>query len=72
VRRVRHRLPGRLDRHGPDGIRAQLGGIFHANGGKPLVLTCFEDLSKDPCHRRLFAQWYQAKTGVVVPEALTV
>ncbi|MCF6159415.1 MAG: hypothetical protein E3K32_12800 [wastewater metagenome] len=38
--------------------------------GKDLVLLCIEDLSHmgDWCHRRIFAEWWQKKTGQVVKE----
>ncbi|MCF6158810.1 MAG: hypothetical protein E3K32_09605 [wastewater metagenome] len=45
----------------------------HAGGPekkKGLVLLCIEDLShmRDWCHRRIFAEWWQKKTGQVVKE----
>ncbi len=36
--------------------------------GRDLVLLCYEDLSKSWCHRRMFAAWYEGKTGIVIPE----
>lgn len=38
--------------------------------GKSLVLLCYEDLRKPEnwCHRTLFAEWWQAKTGEVIEE----
>ena len=38
--------------------------------GKDLVLLCFEDLSKEGewCHRRIFAEWWQKKTGNKIEE----
>lgn len=37
---------------------------------RPPVLLCFENLSKDDakCHRRLFAAWWQEKTGEIIDE----
>jgi len=58
----------RLDGYGVDKIR----GVFHAIArsypGKPLVLMCYEDLTKAACHRRLFAEWWQEQTGEHVEE----
>ena len=38
--------------------------------GKDLVLLCFEDLRKPEnwCHRTLFAEWWQRKTGEIITE----
>lgn len=38
--------------------------------GRPLVLLCFDDLTKAGawCHRRLFAEWWLEQTGEVVEE----
>lgn len=40
------------------------------SNGKDLVFLCFEDLSKEGewCHRRMFAEWWQRKTGMKVEE----
>jgi hypothetical protein len=44
--------------------------LSEAHGGKPLVLLCFEDLTKpgEWCHRRLFAVFWEEETGEEVPE----
>lgn len=38
--------------------------------GKDVVLCCFEDVRKpnEWCHRLVFAEWYKARTGIVIPE----
>ena len=39
--------------------------------GKDVVLLCYEDIRKGPndwCHRRTFADWWQQRTGEVIPE----
>lgn len=38
--------------------------------GKDLVLLCYEDIRKPEnwCHRTLFAEWWQSKTGEVIAE----
>lgn len=39
--------------------------------GKPVVLLCYEDIRKGDwnwCHRRIFADWWNAKTGEVIEE----
>ncbi|MCP4259111.1 MAG: DUF488 domain-containing protein [Planctomycetes bacterium] len=42
------------------------------SNGKDLVFLCFEDLSKEGewCHRRMFAEWWQGKTGDKVEELM--
>lgn len=62
-----------LNRHGEAGIGEALAKIAANTGSgtedRPLVLLCFEDLSKGmPCHRRDFAAWWLKTTGQVVPE----
>ena len=43
-----------------------------AKEGKPIVLLCFEDVRKDGvwCHRTVFAEWWQEKTGDKISELL--
>ena len=38
--------------------------------GKTLVLLCYEDIRKPDqwCHRTLFAEWWEEKTGEVISE----
>ena len=39
--------------------------------GNNIVLLCFENVFEDTwCHRRIFADWYEAKTGKKVPELI--
>lgn len=39
------------------------------NGWKPLTLLCFEDVhGGEFCHRRVFAEWWEEKTGQKVEE----
>ncbi len=57
----------RLDRVGPDRLRAQFDAIQH--GGRPLVLLCFEDVhAGQPCHRRIAAAWLEEHGFGPVPE----
>lgn len=37
-------------------------------GERPAVLLCFENLVGNWCHRRIFAHWWQEKTGEQVAE----
>ena len=41
--------------------------ISDEEGGKALALLCYED---DParCHRSVFAEWWEARSGEAVPE----
>lgn len=57
-----------LDSHGVARIRTELETISQLNGGKDIVLLCFDDVSKGLCHRTIFAQWWQEKTGEEVKE----
>lgn len=56
----------KLERVGVDQIR-QL--IEQVAGGQDVVLLCFEYRpTPDDCHRRVFAEWWEAQTGEVVEE----
>lgn len=57
----------RLETVGVDRIRTILDGIRQSAGADP-VLLCFEDLTKAPCHRRMFADWWTEQTGEPVLE----
>lgn len=60
-----------LDRLGIDVVRAQLQEVSARNGGRGLVLLCYEDVSSPsarPCHRRVFASWWEDNGGGPVPE----
>jgi hypothetical protein len=59
------RLDDRADR-----IVAGLARIATEHPGQPLCLLCFEDVTKDECHRRLFAAWWEQRFGVVLPEVV--
>ena len=57
----------RLDRFGVDAIRSELKTL--AGDAPGVVLLCFEDVhAGQSCHRRVFAQWWQERTGEEVPE----
>jgi len=60
----------RLDRIGVDRLRAQFDAIAAEHPGRPLVLLCWENLDKpgERCHRRIAADWIEARTGLAVPE----
>lgn len=76
----RRRYRRRLNGYGVEKIQWVLtalakGGTVSGDGklGTPylgVVLLCFEDLSKPSewCHRRMFAEWWEEKTGDTVPE----
>lgn len=58
-----------LDRYGHHKIQDTFTLLDEFGSGRPLILLCFERLSRDPsCHRRMFADWYQQQTGIFVPE----
>lgn len=57
-----------MDRTGPAVIAKML--AFYEKLGKPVVLCCYEDVRnpEDWCHRLVFAEWWQARTGECIPE----
>lgn len=55
----------RLDKIGVARIRRELEKITN---GEDAVLLCFEDVRKEFCHRRVFAEWWEEKTGEKVEE----
>lgn len=58
-----------LDRYGVEHLSKIFTQLTEFGSGAPLVLLCFERLNKTPgCHRRMFAQWWQERTGEEVPE----
>jgi len=59
-----------LEHHGVEKLRGLFADISAQHEGRGLVLLCFEDVTIDDlcCHRRLFARWWQEKTGEAVPE----
>jgi len=60
----------RLDDLGLDEVRKLLTDCAERANNEQLVTLCYEDLTRPGlrCHRRLFAAWYEEKTGEVVPE----
>ena len=64
----------RLEALGLPRIDTLLRSLHTKAEGKAVVLLCFESLAPKNaakgqfCHRRLFAEWYEHKTGQVVPE----
>jgi hypothetical protein len=58
-----------LEGIGVDRIGAVLGKIGDEEGGEALALLCFEDVhAGQVCHRRMFAAWWEQRTGQEVPE----
>jgi hypothetical protein len=49
-------------------IVADLARIARQHPGEQLVLLCFEDVSKDECHRTWLAEWLEEHYGIEVPE----
>ena len=62
------KFEARLEDAGVDTIQAAFDQI-DADYQKPLILLCYEDLSKTWCHRQVFADWWQRQTGQAVLEA---
>ena len=57
-----------LDKVGVQAIEQELEAI-QSRAGRPLALLCFCDIEDGGnCHRRVFASWWQEKTGEMVPE----
>jgi hypothetical protein len=45
-----------------------LAAIARGHPGRRLVLLCYEDVEKDACHRRWFADWFESHFDIPVPE----
>jgi hypothetical protein len=59
----------RLEHFGVTAIADVLSAFVAAYQAPGAVLLCFEDvLAGEACHRRTFAAWWQARTGIDVPE----
>ncbi len=56
-----------LEEIGSDAIPAALERISRENGGRPLVLLCWEKPGEF-CHRRIVSAWLEERTGQKVPE----
>ncbi|WP_405757857.1 hypothetical protein [Anaerovibrio slackiae] len=59
----------RLDKIGFSRIEGQLRRLEAL--GKPVVLLCYEDITKGPdnwCHRTFFAEWWLRQTGEKIDE----
>jgi hypothetical protein len=62
-RRYRQRLDAKSER-----IVALLARLARRHGQR-LVLLCFEDVwAGQVCHRRWFAEWFEQRHGIVLPE----
>ncbi len=58
-----------LEEIGAQTILAQLERISAEEGGRPLVLLCYEDvLGDDWCHRQFAAEWIHERLGIKVRE----
>lgn len=67
----RRRYYERLEAKGVDKIGRDLMECRHRHPGQRLVLLCYCTVSAKPdgwCHRRMFAEWFAARTGLVIPE----
>ncbi|MGD0853829.1 MAG: hypothetical protein ABSA07_10820 [Acidimicrobiales bacterium] len=54
-----------------DDLSQEFRSISEGHGGAGLVFLCFEDLDvlgEGSCHRRMFARWWEARTGMPIPE----
>ncbi len=58
-----------LEEIGVDRITDLLTKISAEEGGRDLCLLCYEDVhAGQVCHRRMFAEWWQSRTGQEVEE----
>lgn len=66
----RRKYEAKLERLGVDRVRDQLEQISQMHGNADLVLLCWEDIARPGvwCHRRMFADWWERKTGQRVDE----
>jgi hypothetical protein len=63
----RRRYLERLDAKASQ-VETGLARIAGQHPGEQLVLCCFEDVSRDACHRTWLAEWLHEKYGIEVPE----
>jgi len=63
----------KMDRIGAKAISKRFQEISETNGGKDLVLLCYENLTKPDewCHRQVFAEWWLRETGEIIEELET-
>jgi uncharacterized protein YeaO (DUF488 family) len=62
------RYRGEIEPHAV-AIEQRLGELAGEHPDAPLVLCCFERVERgEHCHRRVFAEWWEERTGVAVPE----
>ena len=62
-----------LEEAGLGAFAGELENLVTQAGTKDIVLCCFCDvLNGAICHRRVFAEWYHAKTGIMIPELAVV
>lgn len=66
--RFRSLYRARLDSFGRVQIQTALEEVAFRGGDTRLVLLCFDDVSKDWCHRQFFAEWWLDQTGDPVVE----
>jgi hypothetical protein len=58
----------RIEQRAPR-IVATLAALAHQHENQALVLLCFEDVhAGQVCHRRWFAEWFEERFGIEVPE----
>jgi len=65
------RYIAQLEKTGVGTLAHAIDEVSEEHGGRGLVLLCFEDVSvhgESSCHRRMFARWWQSKTGQHVGE----
>lgn len=64
TKRFRHRL----HRKTPQVIQERFDHLHARYDGRPLVLLCYEDLTKVDqwCHRTIFREWWRDKTGAII------
>lgn len=55
----------RLEKYGVDEIRKEI--IDTAGGHRNVILMCHEK-DENTCHRRMFAEWWESKTGERIEE----
>jgi hypothetical protein len=66
--RYRDRLEAKADQ-----FVAALADVARQHRGERLCVLCFEDVhAGQDCHRRWFAEWFQQRFGMEVPEVMDV
>lgn len=50
------------------GIVREIQGLCERNPDSRLVFLCYENIARQWCHRTIFSEWLEERTGLDIPE----